>query len=80
MQYRENGTRYSDYSLWESKKYEAYDYGRNGLLKHIISHKIVESKNPILQSLLVYYEKSLIFVLKYIDRLRHFKNYHAKNR
>ena len=80
MQYRENGTRYTNYCLWESKKYSVYDYERNGLLKHIMSHKIVESTNPILQSVLLYYEKSIIFVLKYIDRLRHFKNYHAKNR
>lgn len=80
MQYRENGTRYFDYTRWEEKKYDAYNYERDGLLKHIISHKIIESKNPILQSVLLYYEKSIIFILKYIDRLRHFKNYHAKNR
>lgn len=80
MQYRENGTRYKDYCLWEDKKYSPYNYERNGLLKHIMSNKIVGSQNSILQFVLSYYEKSIIFLLKYVDRLKHFKNYHWKNR
>ena len=80
MQYRENGTRYKDYCLWEEHKYAPYDYERYGLLKHIMSSPIVNTKNTILQFVLSYYEKSIIFVLKYIDRLKNFKNYHWKNR
>lgn len=80
MQYKENGTRYKGYYLWEDRKNTPYDYERFGLLKHIMSNKIVESKNPILQFILGYYEKSLIFLMKYIDRLKNFKNYHWKNR
>lgn len=80
MQYRENGTRYKDYCLWEDKKNSLYDYKRNGLLKHIMSNKIVNSNSSILQFILSYYEKSLMFVMKYVDRLKHFKNYHWKNR
>lgn len=80
MIYKENGTKYRDYCLWENKKYSPYDYERNGLIKHILSNKIVNTENPILKSILIYYEKSIIFVLKYIDKLKHFKNYHWKNR
>lgn len=80
MQYRENGTRYKDYCLWDDRKRAPYDYARHGLLKHIMSNKIVSSQNPILQFVLSYYEKSIIFLLKYVDRLKHFKNYHWKNR
>ena len=80
MKYRENGTRYINYCLWESKKYTPYDYGRNGLLKYIMSNKIVNSDSSILQFILNYYEKSLIYLMKYVDRLKHFKNYHWKNR
>lgn len=80
MKYRENGTRYINYCLWENKKYTPYDYGRNGLLKYIMSNKIVNSDSSILQFILSYYEKSLVFVMKYVDRLKHFKNYHWKNR
>jgi hypothetical protein len=80
MEYRENGTKYKDYCLWGDRKISPYDYERHGLLKHIMSNKIVSSQNSILQFVLSYYEKSIIFLLKYIDRLKHFKNYHAKNR
>ena len=80
MQYRENSTRYKDYCLWELYKYHEYDYERNGLLKHIISNKIVNSNNIILQSILKYYEKSIVLLLKYVDQLKNFKNYHWKNR
>lgn len=80
MQYKENGTRYKDYCLWENKKNTPYDYERYGLLQHMMSNKIVNSQNSILQFILSYYEKSIIFILKYIDRLKNFKNYHWKNR
>lgn len=80
MQYRENGTRYKEYYLWEDKKYSAYDYEKYGLLQHMLSNRIVNSENPILKTVLQYYERSIIFLLKYVDRLKHFKNYHWKNR
>ena len=78
--YNENGSRYKDNKLWEDKKYSPYDYERNGLLQHILSNRVVNSNNEFLKFILRYYEKSIIFVLKYIDQLKNFKNYHWKNR
>ena len=80
MQYRENGSKYKEYYLWEDRKNKPYDYEKHGLLQHIMSNVIVNSHNSILQFVLSYYEKSIVFLLKYVDRLKHFKNYHAKNR
>lgn len=83
MKYRElnsKGTRHYDINLWEDRKYKPYDYAKNGLLQHLLSNKIVYSKNAVLKAVLQYYEKSIVFVLKYIDELKNFKNYHAKNR
>ena len=80
MQYRENGTRYKDYCMWENRKYAPYDYERNGLLQHILSNKIVATENEILKFVLKYYEKSIFFLLRYVDKLKNFKNYHWKNR
>lgn len=80
MQYRENGTRYKDYRMWEDRKMIAYNYEQDGLLKHLLSNKIVNSKNPILKIILSYYEQTIIYMLKYVDELKNFKNYHAKNR
>jgi hypothetical protein len=80
MEYRDNGYRFKRYGLWESKKQDPYDYENNGLLQYILSNRIINSENEILQKVLKYYEYNIIFVLKYIDRLKHFKNYHWKNR
>lgn len=80
MEYRENGTRFYDHVLWEDRKNTPYDYERYGLVRHILSNKIAKSENHILKVMLTYYEKSIIFMLKYVDRLKNFKNYHWKNR
>lgn len=78
--FNENGSRYKDNELWEDKKYSPYNYERNGLLQYILSNRVVNSNNEFLKFILRYYEKSIIFVLKYIDQLKNFKNYHWKNR
>ena len=80
MEYRENGTRFRDYSSWEDRKYAPYDYEKNGLNKYILSNKITNTNNPVLKFILNYYEKSIVYVFKYIDILKNFKNYHWKNR
>lgn len=80
MEYRENGQRFYNYHKWESVKLNPYDYQKNGLIKHILSKKIVYTKNHILKTILIFYEQTIIFLLKYIDRLKHFKNYHWRNR
>lgn len=77
---RTNGYRYKNYSNWEVLKHNPYDYEKNGLLKHIMSNVIVNSKNPILNTILQYFENSLIYVMKNIDKLKQFKNYHYYNR
>lgn len=80
MEITNNGNRFYNYYKWENVKNNPYDYERFGLLKHIMSKSIVNSKNPILQSVLMYYEKSLVFIMKQIDKLKQFKNYHYYNR
>jgi hypothetical protein len=80
MEQNINGTRFRDYCLWEDKKYAPYDYARNGLLKHIMSPIILETKSQPLRLVLNYLESSFIFLMKYVDILKHFKNPHWSNR
>lgn len=75
-----NGYRFRDYNEYNSLLHQPYDYERKGLLKHIISSKIYNTNNNILRVILQYYEKSLVFVMRYVDRLKHFKNYLWVNR
>lgn len=80
MEVRNNGTRFLEYRQWENFKYRPYDYGKDGLLKYIMSPVILNTTNPALKTLLQYVETSLMFVLKYTDILKNFKNIHWKNR
>lgn len=80
MEKRPSGTRYKFYDQWDYVKNENYDYEKNGILNKIISHQISESKNEILQIILQYYEQTFIFLMKYIDKLKNFKNCGLKNR
>ena len=80
METRNNGMRFFDYRNWENIKHQPYDYTKDGLLQHIMSNSIVNTTNPVLKFLLQYVETSLIFVMKYTDILKNFKNIHWKNR
>lgn len=77
---RENGEKFKYYYRWNKVIRSNYNYSAEGLLKHIMSPSIVNSKNKFLQYVLKYFETSLVFLMHYVDRLKHFKNYHWKNR
>ena len=80
MTYNDNGNRYKHYQHWENVKNAPYDYERYGLLNKIMSNRIYNTTNEALKVILSYYERSLIFVMKYVDRLKHFKNPYWNNR
>lgn len=76
----DNYTRFKNYDLWENRKNIPYNYERDGLLNKIMSKVIVETKNKPLRVIMAFYERSMIFLMKYTDYLRNFKNPHWKNR
>lgn len=80
MKVYENGHRWYNNDLWETRLNQPYNYQKKGLIRHLLSHTIVNTPNPVTQIVLQYYEKSLVFLMKYIDILRNFKNYNWKNR
>jgi hypothetical protein len=80
MEVRNNGTRFSEYYKWEDVKYTPYDYTKYGLLTRIMSNYVLNTTNPALKVVLEYVESSLLFVMKYTDILKNFKNIHWKNR
>lgn len=80
MNYNSNGNRYKHYQAWENVKNAPYDYERHGLLNKIMSHRIYNTTNEPLKVLLNYYERSLVFLMQYVDILKNFKNPYWKNR
>ena len=75
-----NGTRYDSYRLYEHRLHTRYDYANEGLLKHLISPRIRDTKNKVLRFILAYVEQSLVFAMKTVDILQNFHNYNWKNR
>lgn len=80
MEVLRNGTRFDNYRLYETKLHTRYDYANEGLLRHLVSPRIRNTKNPILRFMLAYIEQSLIFSMKSVDILQNFYNYNWKNR
>ena len=79
MKIHENGHRFANDYKWETLKNQPYAYAQEGLIKHLLSHKLTESKNPFLQYVLKYYEYSLIYLFKSADILKNFHNFNWKN-
>ena len=79
MQIQENGHRFLNNYKWEELKHQPYNYAREGLIKYLISHKIVETNNPVLKFVLDYYESSIVYFFKAADILKNFHNFNWKN-
>ena len=79
MEIHENGHRFANNFKWETLKNQPYNYSQNGLVKHLLSHSITESENPILKFILSYYESSIIYFFRAADILKNFHNFNWKN-
>ena len=75
-----NGTRYDNYWRYERKLHQPYDYRHKGLLNRLMSHKIWQTKNPILSACLNVFESNLLLILGYADELWNYQNYRFHNR
>jgi hypothetical protein len=80
MIYNTNGTRFRYDYAWENVKNAPYDYEKHGLLKHLMSNRIVNTTNKPLRIIVQFFETSLIFLMRYVDELKNFKNPYWKNR
>jgi hypothetical protein len=55
MKHYENGMRFKYYHEWETTNNKPYNYERYGLLKHLLSSRIINTENNILKYLINYY-------------------------
>ena len=77
---RQLGPRYINYDKWCKVKNAPYNYAKYGLLSKVLSNQIVNTDNSALKMILSYLENTSIFLMKYVDELRNFKNIHWRNR
>ena len=78
MEYRRIGTKYEYIKLHSKEHSKPYNYKRNGLLSKIMSPVIVNTENKVTQLVLRFVETAAIFLLGYVDELKHFKNWGFK--
>lgn len=64
-----------DFSAWERRKHQPYDYAKKGLLNKILPEVITSTTNPTTARMLDFVEYSLVFLMKYVDVLKNFKDY-----
>lgn len=75
-----NGNRYAYIEKYEEKLNQPYDYVNNGLLKHLMSQRVILTDNEITKFILRVFEKEITSLLKVVDYLANFKNPYFKNR
>ena len=51
MEIHENGYRFRNNYKWEDLKNQPYNYAQEGLVKHLLSHKIITKENLMLNKL-----------------------------
>lgn len=77
--HHKNGYKWRDYYKYNKEIHRPYDYAREGLLKQLLPQRYIESKNTVFQAALKVIEVPFTFLLKQIDILNNFKNYHWWN-
>lgn len=77
MEYRPLNTKYSNLHRYDIIKHKPFDY-KKGLLKHILPRVITETTNQTTRLVLDFVEHCMLFLLSYVDELKHFKNPHFK--
>jgi hypothetical protein len=80
MKTYKNGKRFDALKSYNMMKNNPYDYEHNGLIRHLISKVVYETKNPITKFMIDTFEKDIVFLLKYVDVLMNFTNIYVKNR
>lgn len=78
MEYRPLGTRYENLGRYDIVKHRPYDYKKAGLLKQMMPATIINTKNKTTKLVLDFVEAVQLFLISYVDELKHFKNPHFK--
>lgn len=79
MEIRPIGSRRRYIKNYEVSNNQAYDYERYGLLNKVLPKVICETKNTSTRAVLRFVEYILIWLMRYVDDLKNFKNWNYKD-
>lgn len=74
-EYRPNGTRWEYTKKHQRAKWQPYDYARQGLLNKLLPEHVYNAKNTTTRAVFKFVEDVCVEILKYVDMLRHFKDW-----
>ena len=79
MEMRPIGSRRRYIKNYEVSNNQAYDYERYGLLNKVLPKVICETKNTSTRAVLRFVEYILVWLMRYVDDLKNFKNWNYKD-
>jgi len=79
MEIRPIGSRRRYIKNYEVSNNQAYDYERYGLLNKVLPKVICETKNTSTRAVLRFVEYILVWLMRYVDDLKNFKNWNYKD-
>lgn len=79
MEIRPIGSRRRYIKNYEVSNNQAYDYERYGLLNKALPKVICETKNTSTRAVLRFVEYILVWLMRYVDDLKNFKNWNYKD-
>lgn len=79
MEIRPIGSRRRYIKNYEVSNNQAYDYERYGLLNKVLPKVICETKNTSTRVVLRFVEYILVWLMRYVDDLKNFKNWNYKD-
>jgi len=79
MEIRPIGSRRRYIKNYEVSNNQAYDYERYGLLNKVLPKVICETKNTSTRAVLRFVEYILVWLMRYVDNLKNFKNWNYKD-
>ena len=75
LEYRPNGTRWKYIKKHQNIKHQPYDYADEGLLNKLLPEHVVNTDNDTTKAVLDFVEDVCVRILKYVDELKHFKDW-----
>lgn len=79
MEIRPIGSRRRYIKNYEVSNNQAYDYERYGLLNKVLPKVICKTKNTSTRAVLRFVEYILVWLMRYVDDLKNFKNWNYKD-
>lgn len=74
MEYRLPGTRYKNCGKYDKVEQAPYNYERDGLLNKLLPRVITNTENKTTRLILDFVEQTSVFLLRYVDKLKYFKD------